>query len=886
MLYLLKGEKSNNILEVNPKGKIGSSIYNWVKVRAGNLDDHWTEETAQYLTVANPGGGSAGLLISDDYSVFAAGKASIKATCTTSQGFNDAMNNTYGPQICFNFPLFNCEYLDYSNISYENCSVYLSHNQAVTGGSDTGKFFIIITDDSGRKMRWKTENINRNEWKKIEFVLGYNAPTPGKFTYKHPDRMWESINGTGPETSFNWGKIVSIAFELHPNGLLTYTVSCDFWVDGLTFPSSDAVEIYAVAEDKTSQQVRRKRMISIYRPDLKSQNDVQYVADEEARTRKDPFDKYSLLCDFQPNLLYAGLLCYVLAPDYHIGAGVTPELGRILSIRHLFIPGVPGTRGFDAFTYVEVVRHNGGQNVNAAKLRQAGNPQNAINMGHEARLLTLEDKSGGGSGGSGGGGGGGSASWNGGDVTEEIVLKSDWPVLDETKNEVYMWLWNNPGDIHDKHKPCLKFSDNKTGNWTDVYGLGLSNGQDVGPTIGVGYNLLVRGDIVLRGIVRNFEGGHIMTGGYNMDGTTKKCGWARSANPFIWLNEGGTNPNANTLELYNNLSAVNGNPSGWSHIHCNGGSFEGFVATNYLSSLSGNSNIWLSDHLVPYDNETTDLGNMYYRYRDIYGRHGNFGDVYAPLGLTTQDIYSPTNGKSLFNYTSSGDKITLNANVVITGTLTADMPSANPFNQNLNTYNAVTFNDITNTGSMTVYGSVVIREVLECTHLRAWPWNYSIALYSSLIPASGNITVGTLNNPFYHMYAKEYTFTGCERINSGKEWIQKIQNETDALEVLTEQVTKTVYHTTYNNETNNKGELVHPDEIICICGKSVKQPCPEHLEAYSQKYSKSLNKQVEATSHLTLLHAGDIAQLRVALDYANERIVQLEKMLRDEVKTA
>ncbi|MCL2288629.1 MAG: hypothetical protein FWC33_05620, partial [Candidatus Bathyarchaeota archaeon] len=414
MLYNLPKEKSNNIIEVNPNARIGDSIYNWVCVRAGNLSDHYTEETAKYLSTNNSSQINWGLSISDDYSVFAVGKASIKGSCNNaihSWDGGDVIGN-YGPQLRFDFPLFNCEKLDYSNISYENCSVYLSHNYTNSIASDKGFFVIIITDNLGRKMRWVTENISKFEWKKIDFVLGYNAPSEGKFAIGHPDRKWVLIDGA---TSFNW-EIVSLAFEFHPNTYTSNPFSCDFWVDGLTFSSSDALEVFAIAEDKQSQQTKRKKMISLYRPDLKSQLAVQYVADAEAQSRTNAFRKYSLMCDIQPSLLYANLLCYVLAPQYHIGSGLNPEICRILSIKHVVFPGEPEGHGFDALSFVEVVRHNGGQNINAARLRRVGNPQNAINTGHENRLVTLENKAGGGSGGSGGGGGAG-GSWSGGDVS-------------------------------------------------------------------------------------------------------------------------------------------------------------------------------------------------------------------------------------------------------------------------------------------------------------------------------------------------------------------------------------------------------------------------------------------------------------------------------------
>ncbi|MDR0797589.1 MAG: hypothetical protein LBE70_02560, partial [Nitrososphaerota archaeon] len=106
---------------------------------------------------------------------------------------------------------------------------------------------------------------------------------------------------------------------------------------------------------------------------------------------------------------------------------------------------------------------------------------------------------------------------------------------------------------------------------------------------------------------------------------------------------------------------------------------------------------------------------------------------------------------------------------------------------------------------------------------------------------------------------------------SGKEWVQPIQNEAEALEALTDDVTKTVYHVTYSEEKE--------DEIICTCGKSVKQACPEHVEEWNYKYTRGSKKAGDAVPFLILEYATKFARLETALLEANERIVVLEKKL-------
>jgi hypothetical protein len=905
-LKSIENDDENNILLINPHEEIGSSIFNYIKVKTGSLNDQWTEETATYLST-----NTSAVTLFNDYTVFSVGQASIRAHCqnaywkfyTNTFGFGTNLESITVPSVCFNFPLFNVDKLDYSNIPSENCSVMVTHDSTTTDSpNNTGMFVITIIDNKGHKLYWFDDGFKKSEWnKKLNFVLGYNSTTPSAIAMGITKNSWQKLkNDSWSYTDFTW-IITSIeigflnlstqfATQITKDGYF----SGNFWVDGLFIPSLGNIGgAFAIAQDTASINKYGKSMITVYRPELKSQLDLQKVADETLFVSKDPFEKLKLVCKFQPYLLYTGLLVDVIIPNMGIGSTVSPKVYRVLSIRHIAEPGVDLCRGCDVITELELILHEGGKNVSAGRLRQASSQQNAVNVSVQRRLETLEDTAsnattissiGKGSGGE----------WDGGVIGNSLILQQKMPFLNEQNNDVYRWLMTSTAQLAD-HDALIRFNNiGEEGlaipglmQHLDLYSVFVSNGVDHNPGLMVGHHLLFRGDFMGRGVVKSLEGVLILHGGLIPSGVPgaggKVCGWAPSQNPMIWLAEGAANSSAATLEIRT------GGPMGWSwgHFEANNILSHGFVGTSNISTLSGSGNINLNNSLVPTGNETIDLGAPTMRYRACYVRYGNFGEVVAPVGVTTQAIYSPTNNQLLFYYDQATNKITLDANVKVTGTL--DAPAANPFNQQLNTYNAVTFNDITNTGNNITSGDIICHGRLAATHIASdnHP-NENIAIYDTMIPArvsNGNHynpSLGTQANYWEntyanHVYGKDPQTFGCERGKSGQEWIQDIQDETTALDVLTHEVTKTLLHVEYS-KTNE-------DEIICVCGKSVKHPCPEHVEAWNEKYCKSERKRADASSFLLIEHAADLGELRLALEQANERIAKLEKKLH-EVKVA
>ncbi|MCL1977597.1 MAG: hypothetical protein FWG55_05820 [Candidatus Bathyarchaeota archaeon] len=842
-------DPTGNILLIHPNADLSSSVCNVIKMKAGSVNDHWTENTAAQWSVAN---GS----LTNDTSVRRIGDVSLRVDYTTG-GLK--------PELHLKFPAFYYQYLDYSNILVDTCSVFLMHSErsSLLNGSVTVACSVYLKDSNDSVMRWRLRNnLSSDKWVKKTFVMGVNAPVSSTEAQFSESEEWYIVNGSG----FNW-KIVDFWFTQEPES--GHQPNASLWVDGLEFP---AIDVFAMAYDQDSIDRYGMSMMPLYRPDLPNNMiSLQQAADEELALRKDSFERLHITCTFQPNILYAGLTVDVLAAEYDIVEGVNGAVRyRVENIRHIVEPGVALCRGHDAITVLELVKHNNGQRVNATRTRQASNHQNAVNVSHEGRLRRLEEYSQAVGGSSSGGGGG--SSFDGGILTLPLEIKNLFPFIDESKDQMYNWLW---GYYRPDPQNYLRFANTEEGkqHWIDLYGVMVSNGVDEGPGLGLTGHFVCAKDIVCRGMLSSYEGVVALQG-------NKNAGWAPTINPLIWLSKGGIYGNCNTLEIRKvDGTTGSGFVWGWGNIESNSVTSHGSVNTSHLRSMNGTDFIALYSNIEPYTNGLIDLGSFGRAFHEIFVQYAEAGYV------TAQSVYTDSIGSAsntdLIIHPYAGRTLIIDGNVKVTGTFTG--PAANPFNQNLNTFNAVTFNDITNTGSETVWGDIICHGWLAVTHIAAdnHPFN-SIAIYDHMIPArmnngnSLNPGLGLASNPWEWCYANIFMHklddqSFCERSQSGTVVNHQIQTEDDALEALTHEITKTVRHITYSTE--------NPDEIICTCGKSTLHPCPEHRDTWRDKYTKNITRQNEASGFLLIEHAVSIDRLKMALLEETEKNAALEQRL-------
>jgi len=542
----------NNILLINPHGKIGSSICNIVKIKCGTLNDHYTERNAKDLVGINA-------TLSNDFSVFIAGKASIRANFSGTNA---------RPAICFKFPLYDeREYLDFTTSDLVNCTVWMIHNLSTPLGMVNKRAFrIVIKDTNGTELFWYTEGAKQDERFKIDFLMGYGAPVNTSSSGLLVDQ-WVT-NPLAPSTPFNW-KIKEMRFELD---ITDSSLTGAFWVDGLTIPS---VDVYAWSRSAESIGKVGKTMLPVNRPDIRCQIDAQFVADEFIAARKDKFEKINLICTFQPALQYSGLLVDVYIPNYGIGSASVPELYRVTDIMHIAEPGGDLCEGNDVITIVEAVRWNNGQNISARRILQARNKQAATNVSLERRIQTLEDTSlsGGGSGNGGGVPGGGGGSFDG-EVNGRLIVRDNYLDLfyyEDDKNSqpadpkrmtVTEWLYGNEMGIPmppgaDWQQPMgIMLNDNREtvlgGLWHNaIHGIVVRGNTDPvrgSPAVGVTKHFFIRGDFTVRGPLNSHEGVINLYGnGRNAVPGNWRSGyrigwgptWQRKGSVFVNLAEGG-----------------------------------------------------------------------------------------------------------------------------------------------------------------------------------------------------------------------------------------------------------------------------------------------------------------------------------------------------------
>jgi len=377
LLVSKPNDARNNILLIDPETKAGVDIRNYVRVDAGGLSDHWSEGNAEDYD-------SSDCTVADDTSVYVAGAASIKITteAATCRAFLE-------------FPLYNHEVLDFSN----------KNSQAeiwITRESSLIDVLWYLQDDEGNEILCRNDlSILSGDWKKNTVSIGpdsvfantvWGDPKVGEYYY---------LSGS----SFSW-KIKRLGVVVFAGGV---DIGKSVWIDGLKI---NDVDVWAYAEDATSQSSYEKRMIPLNRSDVKSQKQLQDIAANELANRKNPVYKLKLTCTLQTDLLYSGYLVNVLAPTAYIGYEETPVEYRILSLHHAAEPGVDLCRGHDAITELELIRHDGGVGADPTRFKLASAPQAAINARYDSRLRVLEGSLSGSGNLLAGAGGGGVDWWN------------------------------------------------------------------------------------------------------------------------------------------------------------------------------------------------------------------------------------------------------------------------------------------------------------------------------------------------------------------------------------------------------------------------------------------------------------------------------------------
>ena len=164
----------------------------------------------------------------------------------------------------------------------------------------------------------RTDIQAHNKWHKVKIPLGESEENIIKDN--ETPNFWYYISGS----SFDWANVVEIKWIINPasGGAASY------WIDNLCIPS---VEVRVDVRNQTSIDAHGRSMWHDDRPDIRSQIELQVVAEEELKARKDPVKTIRVFAKGQTGTKYSGQSVEVLAPDHGIAAATKY---RILKLHH------------------------------------------------------------------------------------------------------------------------------------------------------------------------------------------------------------------------------------------------------------------------------------------------------------------------------------------------------------------------------------------------------------------------------------------------------------------------------------------------------------------------------------------------------------------------
>ncbi len=354
----------NNILRLFKGEEIGFSIANCVELTAGYLDDHYSDgNEVDYTLGAN---------------TFKANETTIKMVGISSIKFWNTVPAK--PQITLDFSgmLYTYSALDLSRST--EMSFYIRHNNTTEDViirpqlEDSAGKVIEFSRSKGRSVgmanKGWTFKVPANKWHKIKINIGDDV----NLVVQEGQDKWYNISGMG----FDWSNVTKItikacsAYHLPPpiEGDLSPTT---LYFDALAIPT---IEIRAAYTDASSEADYGKSMWHDERLDIKSQIELQAVAQSELAKRKDPLRNIRIIAIGQTNSKYAGQGLTVHAPGHGITA---PTKYRVVKLHHI-VRKEPIFMNNDFITEYFLVKHDvtGTQVIDPLRFDLADDPRGTM----------------------------------------------------------------------------------------------------------------------------------------------------------------------------------------------------------------------------------------------------------------------------------------------------------------------------------------------------------------------------------------------------------------------------------------------------------------------------------------------------------------------------
>jgi len=336
---------SNVIGSATVKERDGDKLYNYIKLYGKNPQfDAWTEYNASTWQISAGGG-----VITDDtmtIAPFLGNQASIRASIFAAPG---------GPNLD---PQLDFRAIGNARTDFHYNSLDLSKGEigfwAYYDGAHTAAqapIRVRLTDNIGTNINFYsgpvgiiTSNINRTRlyrdlWGWCSVPIGKDVQLGGVAT---PDRWWPL-----PAADFNWSEVRRIVFTYEATGT---NRPSNLYIDGLTLP----VPPIAVSQDAASQAAYRIRPFIDNRPNVRTQNGLDALADQILDQHKNTdIDLIEVTTTGTANLRYPTQTITVDLPEL----GVATQLCYITELHHIIEPhvDVSGGYGHDWITRVTAV---------------------------------------------------------------------------------------------------------------------------------------------------------------------------------------------------------------------------------------------------------------------------------------------------------------------------------------------------------------------------------------------------------------------------------------------------------------------------------------------------------------------------------------------------
>lgn len=346
---------ANNILRLEIGETLGFAIKNYVEAHAGPLKDHWTDmNSAAYTAGANN-------LLSDETTLFLYGKGAIMTEIITAPAPLQC-------ELIFGGPLYEYVTLDLSKQGTGRFAAY---------PRITGTLFkhtrIRLEDNAGNVIEYyrntgpihnRTDSTLNNRWRWIIFPYGEDTEIKAAGTYNSD--FWQYV---GVAVTFDWSNVEHIRFLSDPN--FNQPVGNFMIIDGLEL--SD-IEVRSISQNVTEPP--GQRMIDIYRPDIKSQVELDAFAGDELLKYIVAIEKVNATTIGETGTPYAAQGVTVQAPSSGIAAA-TPY--RIFKLHHVIrlSPTENMIPAYDYTTEYELVKHilvSGTQVVDPTRFAQSETP--------------------------------------------------------------------------------------------------------------------------------------------------------------------------------------------------------------------------------------------------------------------------------------------------------------------------------------------------------------------------------------------------------------------------------------------------------------------------------------------------------------------------------